>query len=100
MIRLYNKHELALAYNSNNKYYDKVKQQYDYARENVDSIKRVAGLDTTNPDGSQHETYFTIALSKVFDFVKRLIYLAAAFIIFTMIFKNVSHYNLKLTKNF
>lgn len=53
----------------------------------MDSIKRVAGLDPSSSDNK--ETYASIILSKVFDFVKRLIYLAAAFLIFTMIFKNV-----------
>ena len=94
MIRLYSKYELSLAYNSTNKYYDRVKQQYDYARDNVDSIKRVAGIDTSTGlgglSGSDKDTYFHIALGKVFEFIKRLIYLAAAFLIFTMIFKNVS----------
>jgi hypothetical protein len=36
------------------------------------------------------DTYANAIISKSFDFVKRLIYLAAAFIIFTLIFKNVS----------
>ena len=44
---MYNKYELSLAYNKNSVYLEKVKQQYEYAKENLDSIKRVAGIETT-----------------------------------------------------
>lgn len=40
VVRLYNKHELSLAYNGQNKYYEKVKQQYEYAKENIESLKK------------------------------------------------------------
>jgi hypothetical protein len=37
VIRLYNKHELSLGYNGSDKFYDRLKQQYDYAKENLNS---------------------------------------------------------------
>lgn len=36
------------------------------------------------------ESYYSILWGKSFEFVKRLLYLGAIFIIFTMIFKNVN----------
>lgn len=74
-------------YGNRNKYYDKMKEQYAYARESIESIKKVNnGLDITKPK----ETYSTIMVSKLFEFVKRLIYLGALFFIFTMVFRNVN----------
>lgn len=88
VIRLFNKHEIGLSYNSNSKYLEKVRQQYEYAKENVDSLKKVANAEGMNGRATA-EGYTNIIISKIFDFTKRLIYLGAAFIIFTLVFKNV-----------
>lgn len=89
MIRLFNKHELSLSYNSHNKYFDKLRQQYDYAKDNVDSIKKVVNSDASSGGKSTAESVTNAIISKLFDFVKRILYLGAAFIIFTMVFRNV-----------
>ena len=41
VIRLYNKYELLLAYNKSSPYLEKVKQQYEYAKDNLESIRKV-----------------------------------------------------------
>ena len=38
---------MSYATSHNAKYYDKIRQQYEYAKENVDSIKRSAGMDVS-----------------------------------------------------
>jgi hypothetical protein len=44
--RLYVKYELPYAYNSNHRYYEKVKEQYQYAIENLESLRRASGMET------------------------------------------------------
>jgi hypothetical protein len=88
VVRLYHKNEMSYATSGQTKYYDKIRQQYDYARDNIDSLKRSAGLDVTSKGAN--EDFTNIFIAKFFEFVKRVIYLFAAFLVFTMIFKNVS----------
>ena len=44
-MRLYNKHELNLAFNRDSNYYDKVREQYEYAKENLESMKRAVSAE-------------------------------------------------------
>lgn len=87
MVRLYHKNEMSYATNGSTKYYDKVRQQYDYARDNIDSVRRSAGLDSAQKGGG--EEFTNIFIAKFFEFLKRLFFLMAGFVIFTMIFKSV-----------
>jgi hypothetical protein len=48
-------------------------------------------LDVTSKGAN--EDFTNIFIAKFFEFVKRVIYLFAAFLVFTMIFKNVSFSN-------
>jgi hypothetical protein len=41
--RLYAKYEILYAYQANNRFYEKVKEQFNYARENLESIRRASG---------------------------------------------------------
>lgn len=47
VVRLYAKYELPYAYNSNHRFYEKVKQQYTYAQENLESIRRAGGWEAS-----------------------------------------------------
>ena len=61
----------------------------EYARENVESMKKV--VVGSGEAGGTDDSYTASILSKIFDFIKRLLYLGAAFIIFTMIFRSVTY---------
>jgi len=86
VIRLYQKNEMSYATSGSTKYFDKVRQQYEYARENIDSLRKSAGLEASSKGTTDDLT--NIFVAKLFEFVKKLIYLVAAFLIFTMIFKS------------
>ena len=43
MTRLYTKYELTFAFNSSNKYFDKLMNQYNYAKENIESLRKASG---------------------------------------------------------
>lgn len=87
VVRLFNKHELALSMNTTSKYYDKAKQQADYARDNIESIRRSATGERAGESGK--EGYSGIVLKRLFDFVKKMLFVIGGFFIFTMVFKNV-----------
>lgn len=86
MARLYAKYELPYAYHTNNRYYEKVKQQYIYAKENLESLKRASG----ETQGDEAENLRNAIVSRTITFVKNLLYLGCAFFIFAVIFKVVS----------
>jgi hypothetical protein len=61
----------------------------EYAKENIDSLKKA--VSESQPDKSSSENTIAASLiSKFFEFIKRVLFLGAGFIIFTMIFRNVS----------
>ena len=43
MVRIYTKYELPFAYSNNDPFYERLKQQEEYARENIESLKK-AGI--------------------------------------------------------
>ena len=88
MTRLYAKYEISYAYNSTHRYYDKLKQQYQYARENLESMRRASG-DSASGD-HEPEGLRQAIISRLIIFAKNLLYLGFAFFIFALIFKNVS----------
>jgi hypothetical protein len=79
---------MSYATSNNAKFYDKIRQQYEYAKENVDSIKRSAGMGVSS--ANMTESLQNEFLAKCIEFVKKILYLAAAFFVFTLIVKNVS----------
>ena len=87
MTRLYAKYELPYAYQGNNRFYDKVKDQFNYARENLESIRKASGAASAE---GQDESFRSAIVGHVIKFIKSLLYLGCAFFIFTLIFKNVS----------
>ncbi len=52
----------------------------------MDSVRRSAGLEVASK--TNNEEYTNIFIGKLFEFVKKLIYLLASFLIFTMVFKS------------
>ena len=88
-MRLFSKHELALAHGKAKSLFPKVREQFEYARENIESIKRISGLDSSVMDAGGQNSFKTAFISKLFEFVKRLLYMVSAFFIFTIIFRNV-----------
>ena len=82
--RLYAKYELPYAYNSNHRYYEKVKQQYMYAYENLESIRRAAGGESAE-SGTDAEGIRQAIISRLISFAKNLLYLGCAFFIFTLL---------------
>ena len=86
--RLYAKYELPYAYNTNHRYYEKLKQQYIYAKENLESLKRASGDNQGEP--SDPENLRNAIISRLIQFVKNLLYLGCAFFIFSVLFKVVS----------
>lgn len=68
---------------------EKVHEQYEFARQNLDSIKKVAPADASSgKDGEQD--YMTLFLNQMFQLVKRVIYMFAAFIVFLYVFNKVN----------
>ena len=86
-MRLYRKYELPYAYQGNHKYYTKLHEQFTYAVENVDSIRRATGLNASEA-ANDAESVRSAILKHFIKFVKSLLYLGCAFFIFTLIFKN------------
>lgn len=86
MTRLYAKYELPYAYQGNNRFYDKAKEQYTYARENMESLRRASGQGAAGEEGEQVRSAI---VKHVIKFIKQLLYLACGFFIFTLVFKNV-----------
>jgi hypothetical protein len=84
--RLYAKYEILYAYQANNRFYDKVKEQFNYARENLESIRRASGQ--AGPEGQDDSIRYAI-LTHVIRFIKRLLFLGCSFFIFTLIYKTV-----------
>ncbi len=39
---------MSYATSGSTKYYDKIKEQYEYARDNIDSLKRSTGMEVEN----------------------------------------------------
>ena len=62
-------------------------EQFNYAVENVDSIRRATGLNATEDYGGG-ESLRSAILQHFIRFLKSLLYLGCAFFIFTLIFKN------------
>lgn len=56
---------------SNTKYNEKIKQQYTYAKENMDSLRRSLGLEV----GSQNQSkdFGNMFIMKTTEFIKRVI---------------------------
>lgn len=84
-MRLYRKYELPYAYQGNHKYYQKLHEQFNYAMENVDSIRRATGSQFSQEISG--ESVRSTILKHVIRFIKNLLYLGCAFFIFTFIFK-------------
>ena len=94
---MYNKHELTLAYNSRNEYYDEMKLQFDYARENLESLMRIVNIDTSyasRAGGAANETISTTMLSKFFELLTKLLYVGIFAIIFLLIFRQYGGKNM------
>ena len=87
VVRLYRKYELPYAYQGNHKFYQKLHEQFNYALENVDSIRRATG-SSASEEGSSGESVRQAILKHFIKFIKSLLYIGCAFFIFTLIFKN------------
>jgi ATP-dependent Zn protease len=86
-VRLYRKYELPYAYQGNHKFYQKLHEQFNYALENVDSIRRATG-SSASEEGASGESVRQAILKHFIKFIKSLLYIGCAFFIFTLIFKN------------
>mmetsp|Transcript_45927 Transcript_45927/g.33675 ORF Transcript_45927/g.33675 Transcript_45927/m.33675 type:complete len:140 (-) Transcript_45927:1297-1716(-) len=86
VLRLFNKHEMVLSYKRQSPFYEKIMEQVDYARENIESLKKA--VDASKKSKAEEDNYTSIIVSKGFDLAKRLLYVAATFLIFSLIFRN------------
>jgi membrane protein insertase Oxa1/YidC/SpoIIIJ len=60
----------------------------DYAKENIESLKKA--VSESSPDkASQDYSISATLITKFFEFIKRILFLGAGFMIFTLIFRNV-----------
>ncbi len=62
-------------------------EQFNYAVDNVDSIRRATGLNASEASGGDSGVRSAI-VQHFIKFIKSLLYLGCAFFIFTLIFKN------------
>jgi hypothetical protein len=65
-----------------------VKEQFNYARENLESIRKAAGVGQTAED----ESLRSAIINHLFKFFKRMLFLGLSFFIFTLIYKTVRLY--------
>ena len=77
------------------KYIDKVNEQYYYAVENLSAIDKVVNNNSGSyqydgKEGNKAQMQ-QIITNSFFLFIKRVLYMFAAFIIFTLIFRNVTY---------
>jgi preprotein translocase subunit SecG len=63
-------------------------EQFNYAIENVDSIRRATGLNASEASGGGESVVRSAIVQHFIRFIKSLLYLGCAFFIFTLIFKN------------
>jgi hypothetical protein len=85
VIRLYTKNELNYETTFSSKHAEKLRQQYLYALDSVDSLRRSAG---GLGDGSKDSVQNLIA-EKSIEFVKKLLYVLLFGIIASLILRNV-----------
>ncbi|CDW88406.1 metalloprotease m41 ftsh [Stylonychia lemnae] len=86
VVRLYNKHELSYSISNQVKYFDKIRQQYEYAKENIESLRKNSGSNEFKSLNLK-ENLQNVFITKFFDFIKKVIFVGVGFFAFTMIFK-------------
>jgi hypothetical protein len=84
VVRLYQKHQMDFLFDSMSTNFEKVHEQYQFAKDNIDSIKKVSPME-----GVGANNYIKAFVTQFFSFLKRLLYLLAAFLVFTLIFNKV-----------
>ncbi len=85
---MYQKHQMDFLFDSMSPNFEKVQTQYQFAKDNLDSIKKVAPEDASSGKKGA-ESYAAVFLTQFFQLLKRMLYLAAAFVVFVLLFNKV-----------